>query len=413
MEELIELGKALKESSKTLASLSTIDKNNALKEIANALRENRREILFENRKDVQTARVTGMKSSLVDRLTLDEARIDEIIKSIDTVIALDDPVGSCVEGKTMENGMQISKVTVPLGVISIIYESRPNVTVDATVLAIKSGNCVLLRGSSSAIYSNKAIVLAIRQGLERSKVPVDSCILVEDVERDVVLQILKMNKYIDLVIPRGGAFLINFVTQNATVPTIETGVGNCHLFVDESADIEMALQLIENGKVQRPSVCNSLETLLIHKNIATEFLPILADTIGKKVEFYGCSQTSKHISCKIATELEYATEFLDYILAIRVVDDLDQAIEHISEFTSHHSECIVTNNYENSQKFTKEVDSACVYVNASTRFTDGGEFGFGCEMGISTQKMHVRGPVGLQHLVSSKYIILGNGQIRE
>ncbi|MFI3226470.1 MAG: glutamate-5-semialdehyde dehydrogenase [Clostridia bacterium] len=412
MGKLIDSGIALKKSSKILSTLSTLEKNNALKEIIKALEANKPSILAENEKDVQNARDNGVKESLIDRLALNESRLDAIIDSINTVIKLPDPIGACKYGKTAENGMQINQVTVPLGVISIIYESRPNVTVDAAVLALKSGNCVLLRGSSSAINSNKALVKAIREGLSNSKIPADACILVEDTDRALVLELLKMNKYLDLVIPRGGADLINFVVQNATVPTIETGVGNCHLFVDESADFEMALNIIENGKVQRPSVCNALETVLVHKNIAEQFLPKLAKKIGDKVEFYGCEVTQKYIDCKSATTVEYATEFLDYVLAIRVVDDVHQAIEHIDEYTSHHSECIVSNDYANTNIFTKQVDAACVYVNASTRFTDGGEFGFGCEMGISTQKMHVRGPVGLEHLVSSKYVILGNGQIR-
>ena len=412
MGKLTQDGINLKKASKILSNLTTKDKNDALREVINALMRHKENILSSNKADVLVARENGTKESLIDRLSLDESRLDAIINSIETVIKLSDPVGITLEGQTTENGMQINKKTVPLGVISIIYESRPNVTVDAAVLALKSGNCVLLRGSSSAINSNKALVLAIRDGLSKSKVPSDACILVSDTDRKIVLELLKMNKYLDLVIPRGGASLINFVVENATVPTIETGVGNCHLFVDSSADFDKALDIIENGKVQRPSVCNSLETLLVHSDIAKEFLPLLAQRIGEKVEFYGCQTTAKYIDCKEATENEYKTEFLDYILAIKVVCDVDEAICHIDEYTSHHSECIVTNSYENSNKFTGLVDAACVYVNASTRFTDGGEFGFGCEMGISTQKMHVRGPVGLEHLVSSKYIILGNGQIR-
>ncbi|MFI3116068.1 MAG: glutamate-5-semialdehyde dehydrogenase [Clostridia bacterium] len=410
MEKLYEYGKRLKKASKKICS--TYEKNQALYEIIKSLQKHSKNILEENQKDIANARSQGISESLIDRLSLNEDRLNAIIDSVNTVIKLPDPVGATDSGKTLENGMQLSKVSVPLGVLSIIYESRPNVTVDATVLAIKSGNCVLLRGSSSAINSNKAIVLAIREGLEQSAVPADSCLLLEDTNRDLVLQLLKMNEYLDLVIPRGGAELIDFVVKNATVPTIETGVGNCHLFIDKSADFDMALNIAKNGKVQRPSVCNSIETLLVHRDIAKTFLPLLDKKIGDKVEFFGCDETAKYLNCKKATENEYKTEFLDYILAIKVVDDIDEAIEHIDTYTSYHSECIVTNDYKNSQKFTLQVNSACVYVNASTRFTDGGEFGFGCEMGISTQKMHVRGPVGLEHLVSSKYVILGNGQIR-
>ncbi len=412
MSKLTEDGIRLKKASKVLMTLNTAEKNEALQSISKSLYNNKEYILEANKQDIEAARKDGMKESLIDRLALDESRLTAIIDSIQTVVKLPDPIGKCVEGKTIENGMHINRMTVPLGVLSIIYESRPNVTVDATVLALKSGNCVLLRGSSSAINSNKAIVAAIREGLSHNKVPEDACILVEDTDRAFVLELLKMNKYLDLVIPRGGAGLINFVVQNATVPTIETGVGNCHLYVDDSAELEMALNIIENGKVQRPSVCNALETVLVHKDIAEEVLPALQAKIGDKVTIYGCSETAKYMECLEATETEYATEFLDYVLAIKVVEDVNEAIAHIETYSSKHSECIVTSNYHHANQFTTEVDSACVYVNASTRFTDGGEFGFGCEMGISTQKMHVRGPVGLEHLVSTKYVITGNGQIR-
>ncbi len=328
------------------------------------------------------------------------------------VIGLKDPVGVCDYGHTMENGMMLMRKTVPLGVISIIYESRPNVTVDAAVLAIKSGNAILLRGSSMAYHSNMAIVAAIKEGLKEAGVTEDAVMIIEDMDRDIVKQIITANKYIDLAIPRGGAGLINLIVQNATVPVIETGVGNCHLFVDDTADLDMAFQIFQNGKLQRPSVCNSLETLLVHRHVATRFLMQCATKLGEQLEFLGCRQTREIINCKPAMEEDYSTEFLDNIIAVKVVDDIDEAIAHIGKYSSGHSECIVTNNYTNANKFTLHVDAACVYVNASTRFTDGGEFGFGCEMGISTQKMHVRGPVGLEHLVSSKYIIFGEGQIR-
>ncbi len=412
MSVMEDIGKRLKKAAVVLAAVSTQEKNRALELVVNALNDSRADILAANDSDVANARNSGIKESLIDRLRLTESRLNAIIDSIATVIKLNDPVGVCLDGKTMENGMVITRTTVPMGVLGIIYESRPNVTVDAAVLAIKSGNCILLRGSSSAINSNIALVKAIREGLSQSSIPADACILIENTDRGLVTEMLRLNKYIDLIIPRGGASLINMVVQKATVPTIETGVGNCHLYVDYNAGITMALDIIENGKVQRPSVCNSLETLLVHKDIAKELLPQLAEKIGDKVEFFGCAETAKYIDCKPATEEEYATEFLDYILAIKVVDSVDMAIEHIGEYTSYHSECIVTNDYANAEQFKKRVDAACVYVNVSTRFTDGGEFGFGCEMGISTQKMHVRGPVGLSHLVSTKYIITGNGQIR-
>lgn len=410
MSNLINEGKRLKKASKILAKLTSYEKNFALECISNALIENADLILKANELDVLSEREKGTKESLIDRLTLTKEGIFQIAESVKTVINLKDPVGVTLSGHTKENGMNITKVTVPLGVISIIYESRPNVTIDATVLALKSGNCVLLRGSSSAINSNKAIVSVIKQGLLKSKVPADACILVEDTNRDLVLSILTMNEYLDLVIPRGGADLINFVTKNATVPTIETGVGNCHLYVDKFADLDMALKILENGKMQRPSVCNSLETLLVHQDIAEKFLKLAYEKIN--AEFRGCSKTCAIIDSKLATKEDYETEFLDYILAVKIVADIDEAISHIDEYSSRHSECIVTENYTNMQKFQKDIDASCVYVNASTRFTDGGEFGFGCEMGISTQKMHVRGPVALNHLVSTKYLITGNGQVR-
>lgn len=413
MNWLEENGKKLKDASKILGVLSTLEKNNALNEIKKSLIENMDKILQANDIDIKNGRNKGMHESLIDRLMLNEERILSIANSIDTVIKLDDPVAKIQYGKTMENGMVVCKKTVPIGVLSIIYESRPNVTVDASVLAIKSGNTVLLRGSSSAINSNKAVVEAIQKGLKQSNVPVDSCILVEDTSRELVLDILKLNKYLDLIIPRGGAELIDFVTKNATVPTIETGVGNCHLFVDETADLNMAFDILENGKVQRPSVCNSLETLLVHKKIANEFLKTVYEKLGSKVTFYGCEETRKIIDNALeATSVEYEKEFLDFVLAVKVVKSMDEAISHIEKYSSGHSECIVTNDYKNANIFTNYVDSACVYVNVSTRFTDGGELGFGCEMGISTQKMHVRGPFALEHLVSSKYVITGDGQIR-
>ena len=405
-------GKCLKKASKVLQNLNTKQKNFALECIKKSLDQHKSIILAENAKDIENARLSGMTESLIDRLSLNDARINDIIASIDTVIKLDDPVGNILSGKTMQNGMVITKKTVPLGVLSIIYESRPNVTVDASVLALKSGNAIFLRGSSSAINSNKAIVFAIRDGLKDSDVPQDAVILLENTDRALVKELLTLNEYIDLVIPRGGADLINFVVKNATVPTLETGVGNCHLFIDKSADFDMALDILENGKVQRPSVCNSLETLLVHSDIANEFLKLAKDRIGAKVEFRGCEKTNAIIDCTNATEEDYEKEFLDYILAVKVVSDVDDAILHIDKYTSHHSECIVTESYANMQKFQNVIDASCVYVNASTRFTDGGEFGFGSEMGISTQKMHVRGPVALEHLVSTKYLITGNGQVR-
>lgn len=405
-------GLKLKNASRILANLNTNQKNKALELIAISLIDNTDKILKANKIDVDILAKDEIKSKTIDRLLLTKERIQDIAESIYTVINLADPVGITLSGHTKENGLDIRKTTVPLGVIGIIYESRPNVTIDATVLALKSGNSVLLRGSSSALNSNIAIEKAIHQGLAKSDIPVDSCILIKDNDRDLVAQMLKMKEYLDLIIPRGGATLIDFVTKNSIVPTIETGVGNCHLYIDNYADLNMALDILTNGKVSRPSVCNALETLLVHKLVANDFLKLVEKNLGNKVTFKGCIETQKYIKCDLATDEDYFTEFLDYIIAIKIVDDLNEAINHINHYTSNHSEAIITNSYENGLIFQKSIDAACVYVNASTRFTDGGEFGFGCEMGISTQKLHARGPFALQHLVSTKYLINGTGQIR-
>ncbi len=317
-----------------------------------------------------------------------------------------------ISGKVLESGLQLLKKTVPLGAIAIIYEARPNVTIDATMLAIKSGNAILLRGSSSTINSNKAIVLAIKEGLRKSEVSEDCCFLIEDTRREVVHEIITANDYIDLVIPRGGAQLINMVVKNATVPTIETGVGNCHLYVDKQTDLEMAYAIFENGKMSRPSVCNSLETLLVHQDVAQQFLTMAYEKLHDKLQFRGCQRTCDIIACDLATEEDFEKEFLDYIISVKIVDNIDDAIFHIRKYSSGHSESIVTDCLSSSNKFTTEIDSACVYVNASTRFSDGGEFGMGAEMGISTQKTHARGPFSINELVSYKYIIEGNGQVR-
>ncbi|MFI3325974.1 MAG: glutamate-5-semialdehyde dehydrogenase [Clostridia bacterium] len=412
MGQLTDYGIRLKKAFRILCGLNSGEKDFALKQIALSLVKNTDEILIANNIDVQNENQKGTSQSLIERLTLTKDRIEAMANSIYEVIALQDPTGKTLSGHTKENGLNIVKTTVPIGVIGMIYESRPNVTVDATVLAIKSSNCVFLRGSSSAINSNKAIVKAIKEGLEKSKVPSDACILIENTQRELVKEMITLNKYVDLVIPRGGAGLINYVTQNATVPTIETGVGNCHLYVDSYADLTMALNVLENGKVQRPSVCNALETLLVHKDVANEFLPMVKEKIGDKVEFRGCKTCQRIIGCAKASDEDYATEFLDYILSIKVVNDLSEAIDHIDTFGTKHSECIISENYSNIKTFQTMVDASCVYVNSSTRFTDGGEFGFGCEIGISTQKIHVRGPMALEHLVTTKYLITGNGQIR-
>lgn len=413
MSSLFEKSKSLKNASYDLSLANTIDKNNALQKVAESLNENKDLIISENKKDIIIAKKNGMKDSLIDRLLLDEYRIDNMIKGIQEIISLKDPIWKSDEVWTMENGLTISKMTVPLGAIGIIYESRPNVTMDAFSLSIKSGNCILLRGSSSSINSNIALVHVIKQGLKNSNISENIIELIDDTDRALVDEMLKLNEYLDLIIPRGGKKLIDFVVKNSTVPTIETGVGNCHIYVDESADQNKALDIIENAKVQRPGVCNACETVLIHKNIKNEFLLKLKKRLENKVELRGCEHALESIDIKEANENDYIEEYLDYILAIKVVSDVNQAINHINKYGTKHSEAIITESLRNSNLFVKRVDAAAVYVNASTRFTDGSQFGFGAEMGISTQKIHARGPVGLNQLVSNKYTIVGNGQIRK
>lgn len=405
--------KSLKEAALLLEIANTNSKNIALEKVCQSLLENTPFILEENQKDIEAAQQSNMKVSLIDRLMLTEERIQDMIVGIRTIIDLKDPIWQSNRVWTIENNLTISKMTIPLGVIGIIYESRPNVTVDAFALALKSGNGILLRGSSTAIHSNRALVTTIKQGLKNSDISEEMVELVEDVDRDVVKEMLTMNEYIDLIIPRGGKGLIDFVVKNATVPTIETGIGNCHVFVDKSAEQEKALRIIENAKIQRPGVCNAIESVLIHRDIAQEFLPKLYELLKDRVELRGCEFTKDIIPVSLAIEEDWAEEYLDYILAIRVVEDIQEAISHISKYGTKHSEAIITESYTNAQLFQRRVDASTVYVNASTRFTDGGQFGFGAEMGISTQKMFPRGPVGLEELVTTKYTILGNGQIRE
>ena len=413
MSNLIGKCTLLKQASSSLGAVSTSSKNNALDLVVESLKKNAEYILSENNKDVEAARAKGTKESLIDRLRLNEDRIEGMIDSINTIIKLKDPIWRSNDVWTLENGLTINKMTVPLGVIGIIYESRPNVTVDAFSLALKSGNCILLRGSSSAINSNKALVKAIKEGLRLSDISEDVIQLIEDTDRSIVKEMLTLNEYIDVIIPRGGADLIRFVVDNATVPTIETGIGNCHIYVDESANLENAVNIITNAKVQRPGVCNACETTLVHESIASQFLPMLYAALSDKVEIRGCNKTKEFINSKEAIDSDWAEEYLDYILAVKVVSDIDEAIEHIQKYGSKHSEAIITENFTNANYFLRRVDAAAVYVNASTRFTDGGAFGFGGEMGISTQKIHARGPMGLNELVTVKYTIIGNGQIRE
>jgi len=410
---------SLKQAQVELASRNRADKDKALAAVGVEINKNRTVIIEANARDVKKAREGGMKESLVDRLVLNDKRIDGIIEGIDIVIRQDDPIGKVPSGWTHPNGMQIEKVTVPMGVAAIIYESRPNVTVDCAALAYKAGCSILLRGSSSALESNKALVKAIKAGLSNGGGIADAVALAQSGNRDEVDIILKARGYIDVVLPRGSHELINRVVENARIPVIETGEGNCHIYVEPSADIDNAVEIILNAKLQRPGVCNAMETLLVHKDIAGKLMPILAEKIAGKAELR-CDAAAKtaigsvpaELVLKNAVEEDWATEFLDYILAVKTVSSCDEAIAHINKYGTKHSEAILTSDLKAAEKFRAQVDAACVYVNASTRFTDGGEFGFGAELGISTQKFHVRGPMGLEALTSIKYLITGNGQIR-
>ena len=409
------MGIAAKSAARILGVTSTDMKNNALEAMASALESNADRIISANRTDLDNGRQNGMKESLLDRLRLTPERIVGMADGIRQVAALADPVGEIIEGSVRPNGMRIQRVRVPLGVVGIIFEARPNVTSDAAALCLKSGNACILRGGKEAIHSNMAIADILREAAASAGLPADCIQLVSDTSRESANQMMRMNGWLDVLIPRGGAGLIKAVVQNSTVPVIETGVGNCHVYVDKSADVDMAANIIFNAKTSRPSVCNAIETILVHRDIAQKALPAIKARLDEKnVELRGCERTAAILGDSVvpATEGDYATEFLDYILACRVVDSLDQAIEHIAKYSTGHSECIVTSDYFSAQKFTSSVDSAAVYVNCSTRFTDGGEFGLGAEIGISTQKLHARGPMGIKQLTSSKFIISGDGQIR-
>ncbi len=413
--DLTAMGKKAKSASRQLAVASATVKNQALQAIAQALIQQTQTILQANARDLEAARNSGMKQSLQDRLLLDEQRIRGIADGVLQVAAQQDPIGEVLDGFTRPNGLQIRKIAVPLGVIGIIFEARPNVTVDAATLCLKSGNATILRGGKEAFYSNQALAEIMRGALEQSGLPADCIQLVQDTSRASSTALMQLNGYLDVLIPRGGAGLIQAVVQNATVPVIETGTGNCHIYIDESADLEMAARIVENAKTQRPSVCNACESLLVHSAVAAQALPKVQALLNRHhVEIRGCDRTKNILGdCVVpATEEDYATEFLDYIISVKVVDHLEQAIDHIMRYSSGHSECIVTNDLRSAEKFTANVDAAAVYVNASTRFTDGGEFGFGAEIGISTQKLHARGPMGLRQLTSVKYVVYGQGQIR-
>lgn len=402
------------EAAAVMNRMTTVQKNAALAAMADALVARQDELIAANAEDLQRGRDNGTSPSLLDRLALNGERIAGIAEGLRQIIGLPDPVGELLEQFERPNGMKVEKIRVPLGVIGMIYEARPNVTVDAAGLCLKTGNCVVLRGGSAALSSNRMIVDILKDALAATSLPGDALQLIEDSDRASVNEMLKLNGLLDVVIPRGGAALIRNVVENATVPVIETGAGICHVYVDESAQLDMAASIAFNAKVQRPSVCNSAETLLVHRSVgAAALAELLSPMIQANVELRGCPETQAHIAgIKAATEEDFATEYNDYILNVRIVGGLDEALAHIRRFGTKHSECIVTESSERAERFLQEVDAAAVYHNVSTRFTDGFEFGFGAEIGISTQKLHARGPMGLPALTSTKYRVHGNGQIR-
>lgn len=414
MSRLEIMGKSAKLASKELIN-SGNKRNDALKNISENLILNCDKIIESNMIDLKIGKDMGLSDAFLDRLSLDKSRIDSIADGIYKIISMEDPIGKILDGHVTKDGLEVKKVSVPLGVIGIIYESRPNVTVDAACLCLKSGNSVILRGGKEAINTNLCLVNLIKQALKTSGLPENSVQLIEDTSRQSALELMSLNKYLDVLIPRGSARLIQSVTENSKVPVIETGAGNCHVYVDKYADIEMAANIIFNAKTSRPSVCNAIETILVHKDIAKEALPRINEKLQtKNVELIGCPETVAILGNQItpATESDWSKEYLDYKLAVKVVNSLEEAIKHIALYSTGHSESIITSNYNRARKFTSSVDSAAVYVNASTRFTDGGQFGLGAEIGISTQKLHARGPMGINELTSTKFIILGDGQIR-
>ncbi|MCD8180592.1 MAG: glutamate-5-semialdehyde dehydrogenase [Firmicutes bacterium] len=415
MDELLEKCTLARDAGYKMASVGTIVKDNALEAIANALEEKAEEIISANKTDIENARKNGTRQAMIDRLTLTKERIAGIAEGVRQVKALSDPIGEVVKMWKRPNGLIIGQKRVPMGVIAIIYEARPNVTVDAAALCLKTSNVCVLRGGSEAINSNKAIMKIMQDAAYGAGLPVGALNIIEDTSRETATRLMQMNGYIDLLIPRGGKGLIRSVVENATVPVVETAAGNCHVYVDGDADMDMAVKIVLNAKVQRPSVCNAAETLLVDKKIADEFIPVIFNALKEKNVEIRADKAAKDIFADVsdASDEDYYTEYNDYIIAVKVVDGVGEAIEHINKYNTKHSEAIVTNNYEHSQRFLNEVDAAAVYVNASTRFTDGFEFGFGAEIGISTQKMHARGPMGLEALTSIKYIIYGDGQIRE
>ena len=410
------MGARAKMSARLLAVAGSARKDAALRAMADALLSHEASILEANRQDVQAAVAAGISSAMIDRLSLTSARIRGMAEGIREIVALTDPVGEIIGGGRRPNGLRIQKIRVPMGVIGIIYEARPNVTSDAAALCVKAGNAVILRGGKEALRSNMAIAAALREGVAVGGLPADIIQLVEDPSRDTAAAMMRLNEYIDVLIPRGGAGLINTVVAQSTVPVIQTGVGNCHVYVDEKADIPMAADIVVNAKASRPSVCNAAETLLIHAGIAEKALPVIAARLFEKGVRLRCCERAAAIltdyPVEPAAEEDWKTEYLDYILAVRVVDSLNEAMAHIAQYGTGHSECIVTDSQSAAERFVNSVDAAAVYVNASTRFTDGGEFGMGAEIGISTQKLHARGPMGLRELTTVKYIVTGSGQIR-
>lgn len=412
---LTQMGQNAKNAEQQLSQLSTIKKNQVLKAMAREVRKSSDAILKANAIDMQDAEKNGVKKVMLDRLKLDDDRIASMADGLEEVAGLADPIGEVLKGWTTETGLDISQVRVPLGVIGMIYEARPNVTVDAAGLTFKSGNAVILRGGKEAIHSNQALVTALQTALKTETIAEDSIQLITDTSHETATALMQLTAYLDVLIPRGSAKFIQMVVQKAKVPVIETGAGNCHVYVDEGADLQMATNIIVNAKTQRPSVCNAMEKLVVNEAVAEELLPMVAKALKPfNVDLRGDERAKSILpDISLATEEDWGTEYNDYIMAIKVVDDLDQAIDHINRYNTKHSEAIITNNYAHSEQFTKEIDAAVVYVNASTRFTDGYEFGFGAEIGISTQKLHARGPMGLNEITSTKYVIRGNGQVRK
>jgi glutamate-5-semialdehyde dehydrogenase len=407
------LGVRAKAAESQVINFSTEQKNLVLMSVAEALATNKRLIINENEKDLVNAEKNGLSKAFVERLTLTDSRIEKIAEDVLEVVALADPVGEIIGGGASKEGFHIVKKRVPLGVIGVIFESRPNVTIDAAALCIKSGNVCILRGGSDAIHSNKCLTDLVREALRKNGITEDAVLLVEDTDREAVNSMMKLNKYIDVLIPRGGKGLITSVVENSTIPVIQTGEGNCHLYVDANADVEMAVAVADNAKTQRPSVCNSIETLLVHRVAAEATLKRLHEVWEGRVDIYGDKATAKIIPVtRLATEEDYYTEYNDNIIAVKIVKSINEAIAHVNKYGTRHSECIITQNYENACKFQQEVDASAVYVNASTRFSDGNIFGLGAEIGISNQKLHARGPLGLRELTSYKYLIYGSGQIR-